>query len=113
MNWKALAILSTAHLMTDVNQGALPALLPYFKEALNLSYTTAGVILLFSNVTSSVIQPAFGYLSDRRPIGWLLPIAPVIACAGMAVTGFMPSYSLLLLCVVFSARGCQLPPRRI
>jgi FSR family fosmidomycin resistance protein-like MFS transporter len=105
MNWKALAILSTAHLIIDVNQGALPALLPYFKEALNLSYTTAGVILLFSNVTSSVIQPVFGYLSDRRPIGWLLPITPVIACAGMAVTGLIGSYFLLLLCVVFFGTG--------
>ena len=100
MNWKALAILSIAHLVTDVNQGALPVLLPYFKETLHLSYTTAGVILLFSNITSSVIQPAFGYLSDRRPIGWFLPVAPVIASAGMAITGFLPNYSLLLICVI-------------
>ena len=47
MNKKALALLSVGHLVTDLNQGALPALLPYFKESLNLSYTMAGVILLF------------------------------------------------------------------
>jgi MFS transporter, FSR family, fosmidomycin resistance protein len=105
MNWKALTTLSVAHLITDVNQGALPALLPYFKEALTLSYTTAGVILLFSNLTSSVIQPAFGYLSDKRPIGWLLPIAPVIACLGMSFTGWVPNYSLLILCVVIGGLG--------
>jgi MFS transporter, FSR family, fosmidomycin resistance protein len=105
MNWKALTILSVAHLITDVNQGALPTLLPYFKEALDLSYTTAGVILLFSNVTSSVIQPLFGYLSDKRPISWFLPIAPVIACLGMSLTGWVPNYSLLLLCVVIGGLG--------
>ena len=105
MNWKALSILSIAHLVTDVNQGALPALLPYFKESLHLSYTMAGVILLFGNTTSSVIQPAFGYLSDRRPIGWILPIAPVIACLGMTITGFVDSYSLLLLCVIICGFG--------
>ena len=105
MNWKALAILSFAHLVTDINQGALPALLPYFKESLHLSYTMAGVILLFGNMTSSVIQPAFGYLSDRRPIGWILPIAPAIACLGMAITGFINSYSLLLLCVITCGLG--------
>lgn len=105
MNWKALTILSVAHLITDVNQGALPTLLPYFKEALDLSYTTAGVILLFSNVTSSVIQPFFGYLSDKRPISWFLPIAPVIACLGMSLTGWVPNYSLLLLCVVTGGLG--------
>ena len=73
MNKKALAILSAGHLVTDINQTALPALLPFFKEALNLSYTTAGVILLLGNMTSSVIQPIFGYLSDRRPINGFSP----------------------------------------
>jgi len=105
MNLKALALLSVAHLVTDLSQGALPALLPYFKESLHLSYTTAGTILLFCNLTSSVIQPVFGYLSDRRPIGWLLPIAPVIACLGMAATGLATSYSLLLLCVIIFGLG--------
>jgi FSR family fosmidomycin resistance protein-like MFS transporter len=105
MNKKALAILSAGHLITDVNQGALPALLPYFKEALNLSYTMSGVILLFANLTSSIIQPAFGHLSDRRPIGWFLPLAPFIACLGLSVTGFISNYSLLILCVILSGFG--------
>jgi len=105
MNKKALAILSAGHMVTDLNQGALPALLPFFKEALNLSYTMAGVILLFGNLTSSVIQPAFGYLSDRRPKGWLLPLAPLIACFGISATGFIPSYPFLLLCVIVSGIG--------
>jgi FSR family fosmidomycin resistance protein-like MFS transporter len=105
MNKKALAILSAGHLVTDINQTALPALLPFFKEALNLSYTTAGVILLLGNMTSSVIQPVFGYLSDRRPIKWFLPFAPFIACLGMSLTGFTTTYSLLLLCVIVSGIG--------
>ena len=95
LNKKALALLSAAHLATDINQGALPALLPYFKDALNLSYTAAGTILLFGNFTSSVIQPAFGYISDRRPMGWLLPFAPFVACLGMSMTGLIPNYFLL------------------
>ncbi|MEW6375427.1 MAG: MFS transporter [Thermodesulfobacteriota bacterium] len=105
MNKKALVLLSAAHLITDVNQGALPALLPYFKETLNLSYTMSGVILLSANLTSSIIQPAFGHLSDRRPIGWLLPLSPLIACLGLSATGFISSYSFLLLCVILSGLG--------
>ena len=105
LNKKALAILSAAHLVTDINQGALPALLPLFKEALNLSYTTSGVILLSANLTSSVIQPAFGHLSDRRPIGWFLPLAPLIACLGLSLTGVASNYSLLLICVIISGIG--------
>lgn len=104
-NTKALAILSVAHLITDINQLALTSLLPFFKEALNLSYTMAGTILLFGNLTSSIIQPVWGYLSDRYPQRWILPLAPLIACLGMAITGFMPNYSLLLICVIVSGIG--------
>jgi len=104
-NKKALAILSAAHLVTDINQGALPALLPFFKEALNLSYTTSGVILLAANLTSSIIQPAFGHLSDRHPFGWFLPLAPFVACLGLALTGLVSNYSLLLVCVIVTGIG--------
>lgn len=105
MNKKVLALLSVAHLVTDVNQGGLPALLPFFKESLNLSYTLAGVILLFGNIFSSVIQPAFGYFSDKHPTRWFLPIAPLIACLGLSITGLIPSYSFLLVFVVISGVG--------
>ena len=105
INKKALAILSAGHFITDINQGALPALLPYFKEALNLSYTLSGVILLSANLISSIVQPAFGYLSDRKPMGWFLPLTPFIACLGIALTGFAPNYSLLLLCVMMTGVG--------
>jgi len=105
INKKALAILSVGHFITDINQGALPALLPYFKEALNLSYTLSGVILLSANLTSSIIQPVFGHLSDRKPMGWFLPLTPFIACLGIALAGFASNYSLLLLCVMISGIG--------
>jgi FSR family fosmidomycin resistance protein-like MFS transporter len=105
MNKKALAILSVGHLITDVNQGALPALLPFFRDAMNLSYTSVGVIYLFGNLTSSVIQPVFGYLSDRRPVGWLLPLAPIIAGLGLSLSGIAPSYPLLLLCIIIGGIG--------
>ena len=105
INKKALAILSVGHFITDINQGALPALLSYFKEALNLSYTLSGVILLSANLTSSIIQPAFGHLSDRKPMGWFLPLTPLIACLGIALAGLAPNYSILLLCVMISGVG--------
>jgi FSR family fosmidomycin resistance protein-like MFS transporter len=105
LNKKALAILSAAHFVTDVNQGSLPALLPIFKEALNLSYTMSGTILLSANLASSIIQPAFGHLSDRKPIGWFLPLSPFIACLGLSLTGLISNYSLLLVCVMISGIG--------
>lgn len=105
MNKKALSTLSAGHLVTDLSQGALPALLPFFKEALSLSYTTSGVIMLVGNLTSSAIQPLFGYYSDKHPRGWLLPLSPLIACLGMSLTGLIPHYWAILICVTLSGLG--------
>jgi len=104
-NKKALAILSAGHFVADIGQGALPGLLPFFKEALNLSYTMAGTVLLSSNLTSSIIQPVFGYLSDKRPLGRFLPFAPFVACLGISTTGLISNYPLLLLSVMLSGIG--------
>jgi len=107
LNKKALAILSAAHLVTDINQGALPALLPFFKEVLNLSYTMSGFIILSANITSSIIQPAFGHLSERRLLGWFLPLSPFIACLGISLTGLISNYSPLLICVMITGIGIE------
>jgi len=108
MNKKILGLLSVAHFVTDLNQGALPALLPFFKDALNLSYTMAGTILLSANLTSSIIQPVLGHLSDRKPIGWFLPLAPIIACLGISASGFIPNYFLLLALIIITGFGIAL-----
>ena len=105
MNKKALAVLSAGHLVTDVNQGALPALLPFFKAALNLSYTMSGTILLAANITSSIIQPVFGHLSDKRPVGWFIPLSPFVACLGLSLTGTISSYPFMILSVILCGLG--------
>lgn len=105
MNLKALVLLIAGHLVTDINSGALPAFLPFIKEFLGLSYImTASVILVF-NVTSSVIQPIFGYYSDRRSAGWLLPSGCFIASLGLALLGFGPSYIWVLLFAALTGLG--------
>ena len=105
MNFKILLLLIAGHFVTDINTGALPAFLPFLKESLDLTYTlTASVILVF-NVTSSVIQPIFGYFSDRWSIRWLLPLGPFVAALGLGLLGIAPSYFWLLAFVALSGAG--------
>ena len=108
MKKKELSILTLSHLATDINQGALPALLPFFREALNLSYTLAGSVILFSNLSSSIIQPVFGHISDRRSTRWILPLSPIIAGSGIALSGYAHSYMLLVTYVIISGMGVAL-----
>jgi FSR family fosmidomycin resistance protein-like MFS transporter len=105
MNLKILAILAAGHFVTDINTGALPAFLPFLKESLGLSYAMTASILLAFNITSSVIQPIFGFFSDRWSAKWLLPIGPLIASLGLALIGFGPSYSWILLFASVSGLG--------
>lgn len=105
MNLKALILLAAGHFVTDINTGALPAFLPFIKESLTLSYTMAASIILVFNITSSVIQPIFGYLSDRWSIKWLLPVGPFIASLGLALLGLGPSYAWILFFAALSGLG--------
>lgn len=108
MEVKGILLLSFLHFATDLNQGALPALLPFFKENLGLSYTVAGTLVLFSNLLSSVVQPLFGYLADRRELRWLLPLAPLLAAMGIGLSGLVGSYLLLIPLVALSGIGVAL-----
>jgi FSR family fosmidomycin resistance protein-like MFS transporter len=105
MNRLGLALLSLGHLTVDINPGALPALLPVLFVDLNLSYTTAAVVITVANLTSSVIQPALGLVADRTSYRWLMPLGCFIACAGLALASQAPSYPVLLALVICSALG--------
>ena len=105
IDYRALTLLSMGHLVADITSGALPAMLPFLKEALGLSYAMAGTIVLVSNIMSSVIQPAFGYLTDRKSLLWFLPLGSFCAALFLALVGWAPSYSLVLVMVVFSGLG--------
>lgn len=105
MDLKLLLLLAAGHFTTDINTGALPAFLPFVKEALQLSYTMTASIILVFNVTSSVIQPFFGYLSDRWSMRWLLPAGPFLASLGLALLGFGPSYSWIVFFAALSGLG--------
>lgn len=105
MNKQVLALLGLGHLMVDLNTGALPALLPFLKSTFDLSYTMTAMLVLVANLSSSLIQPFFGYLSDRSARAWLLPVGVIAATCGMATVGLAPNFSGLLLLVFISGIG--------
>ncbi len=82
---RTVLLLSVGHLVTDINQGALPALLPFLISEYHLSYAAAGFLIFACNIASTVVQPLFGHLADRYASPWLLPAG--IVCAGRGTGG--------------------------
>ncbi len=102
---RLLSLLALGHLVVDSNQGSLTALLPFLKSALALSYTATGIVVLMANVTSSLIQPLFGYFADRTARRWLLPLSVFVSAIGLGLTGLAPSYAVVLALVVTTGFG--------
>ena len=105
MNARLLALLAVGHLTTDIYQGAVPALLPFLKDAYRLSYTQTGTIVLVMQVASSIVQPLFGYCADRAQRTWLMPAGVGIAALGITMMGVAPSYAACLLLVTIGSLG--------
>lgn len=105
MKNKFIWILSLGHLITDINQGALPALLPFFIVQYDLSYTAAASIVFAANVTSTIIQPIFGHAADKFSKPWLLSVGMIGAGLGLGISGFCESYQLLLVLAIITGIG--------
>ncbi len=100
-----LWILSIGHLVVDLGQGVLPILTPLLAEKLNLSFFQVGTIALAFTFSSAIIQPIFGVLSDQYRMPWLMPLGLLLSGLGLAFTGIINSYQMLLFCVLISGIG--------
>lgn len=97
--------LAGGHAFADSCQGAVPALLPFLIADRGLGYAAASALVLAATVSSSVVQPLFGYLSDRRSLDRLMPLGVILAGLGIALAGLAPSYPPLFAAVVLSGLG--------
>ena len=104
-NIRLIGLLALGHLVIDVNQGALSAVLPFVKGAHGLTYAQVGTLVFVSMITSSIVQPVFGYLADRQARRWLLPASILLSGAGIALTGVATGYQALVALIVIMGLG--------
>jgi FSR family fosmidomycin resistance protein-like MFS transporter len=105
MNRKAVALLAVAHLFTDINQGALPALLPLLIVSHHWSYATAATLVLVANSASSFLQPILGHFADRIQAPWMVWAGMLLATMGIAMVGIAPGYVWMLGAVAIGGVG--------
>ena len=107
-NTKYKYLMSLGHFCSDINQGALSAVLPFLIAAHGYSYATAASLVMISNLVGSAVQPLIGYLSDKRSTTWAIPAGVLMAGSGIALTGFTSSFFGLCIAVVISGTGVSL-----
>ncbi|MCM3763244.1 MFS transporter [Alkalihalobacillus oceani] len=97
--------MAAGHLFCDMNQGALPAILPFLILSYGFSYTAAAGLILAANIISSIFQPLIGLYSDKASKGWMVPLGLLLSGGGLAVIGFLSNYWLIFISVMISGLG--------
>ncbi|MEV6927951.1 MFS transporter [Dactylosporangium sp. NPDC051485] len=101
----SITLLSVGHACVDVYQGTVAALVPLFVAERAYTYAAASGIVLAASLLSSVAQPAFGALTDRWAMPWLLPVSTLLGGVGIALSGLSGNYALTLVFVAISGIG--------
>jgi MFS transporter, FSR family, fosmidomycin resistance protein len=100
-----LVLFSSGHFIIDLYSIALGVLQPLLLVQFGLSLTQAGLLggmLVFS---SSVLQPVYGYLSDRFHTRLFSVLAPAVAGLFISSLGLASGYWMLLAMVWLGGAG--------
>ena len=94
--YMVLAAVTAGHFINDTMQALLLALYPLLHETHALSFAQVGMITMVFQVTASILQPFIGLFTDRNPLPFSLPVAPVLTALGLILLGLATSYPMLL-----------------
>ena len=91
-----LGAITFCHLLNDLSTSLLLAIYPLLKSGFDLSFGQIGLLTLVFQGTASLLQPAVGLFTDRRPQPYALPFGMAAIALGLAVLAFAPNYAALL-----------------
>lgn len=92
-----LIALSIAHMLNDLVQSMIPAIYPLIKDAYGLDFVQIGFITLAFQVTSSLLQPLLGWLTDRKPWPFAMAAGMGATLSGLVLLSYAGSYTVVLL----------------
>lgn len=101
--YRIIFAVACAHFINDVVQATLPAVYPMLKAQYALSFTQIGTITFVSQITASLLQPAVGIFTDKRPQPYLLPIGMLSTLTGVVMLSLVTHFPLM--CVAAALIG--------
>jgi FSR family fosmidomycin resistance protein-like MFS transporter len=97
--------LSFCHLLNDLMQSLVPALYPILKSSYGLSFGQIGAITLTVQCTASMLQPAVGFYTDRRPQPYSLAVGIGFTLVGLVAMSRAASYPAILVAAALIGMG--------
>jgi FSR family fosmidomycin resistance protein-like MFS transporter len=92
-----IAAISFCHLLNDMMQSLLPAIYPILKDNYGLDFRQIGLLTFTFQFTASLLQPAIGAYTDRKPQPYSLAAGMGFTLIGLLMLSRAGSYPLLLL----------------
>jgi FSR family fosmidomycin resistance protein-like MFS transporter len=102
---RPLFFVALGHLSVELCSQFLPVLYPVLIATLGLNYTQVGIIALVAGTCTSLVQPFFGYLSDRWDPRLLMVLAVAWTGLLMGLVGLTDGYTSLILLVGLGVLG--------
>lgn len=103
--YSMMVFIGIAHLINDTMQAVIPAMFPLLQKDMGLSYTQLGLISFTLNMFASLLQPAVGFITDKRPMPYALPLGMVSSFIGLTMLILAPSYTWIIISVLFLGLG--------
>ena len=94
--YPVILAVSLCHLLNDVLQSLLAAIYPMLKEDYALDFWQIGLLTLTFQFTASLLQPAVGLYTDKRPMPYSLPVGMGSSMTGLFLLAYGSTYSTLL-----------------
>jgi MFS transporter, FSR family, fosmidomycin resistance protein len=99
-----IIVLSMAHMINDMYMNQISVLLPFFVIA-GLSVSKGAFLVSGFTITSSLLQPVFGALSDKNSRQWLVFTGTLWMAFMLSLIGLTTNYSLLMIIVALGGLG--------
>ena len=103
-----LIALSASHFLNDLLQSMLTALYPLLKAELALDFGQIGLISMTFMLTSSILQPVIGTISDRRPMPYSLSLGMGFSLCGVLLLSIAHTFPLVLLSALLIGIGSSI-----
>lgn len=103
-----LITIGVSHFLNDTIQSVIPAIYPIIKDNYGFSFAQIGLITLFFQLASSIVQPVVGIFADKRPQPYSLTMGMWLTLLGLILLAFAGNFVLIVLAVTVLGLGSSI-----